>query len=335
MIRTVLLPLDHSAFAEYAILPAAAIARCLNARIDVVLVHEREGSSRRSAWDDKEQLEEQRYVQGIAERLSRHDLPECTHSVLSGDVVHAICEHAREVSGDLIVMTSHGQTGFNRTHLGSVAYGLVGRSTLPVLVLRNPEVAKPISATHPVFQKILVPLDGSSASFSALASAIELAGSAQATIVLMRVIEPVPMFATSLSKRSDAFGMNGARYSPPTIQNTNATDVLCADARVQLADLAQALTAESNVTIQSAVVVGSPVAGAIVDYASAIGADLIAMSTHGRGASRWALGSISDAVLRTSNFPLLLSPQANVRDPEPCACVAREDESAAALSFAS
>ena len=53
-------------------------------------------------------------------------------------------------------------------------------------------------------------------------------------------------------------------------------------------------------------VVATHVASAIIDYASATGIDLIAMSTHGRGASRWLLGSVADSILRASNIPLLL-----------------------------
>jgi nucleotide-binding universal stress UspA family protein len=45
----------------------------------------------------------------------------------------------------------------------------------------------------------------------------------------------------------------------------------------------------------------------ILDHAAFSGADLIAMSTHGRtGVSRWVLGSVAEKVLRASTIPLLL-----------------------------
>jgi len=45
----------------------------------------------------------------------------------------------------------------------------------------------------------------------------------------------------------------------------------------------------------------------IIKAAEEINADLVAMSTHGRsGLSRWALGSVTDKVLRAGKVPLLI-----------------------------
>jgi len=45
----------------------------------------------------------------------------------------------------------------------------------------------------------------------------------------------------------------------------------------------------------------------ILKIAEEINADLIAMSTHGRsGISRWALGSVTERVLRSGNRPILV-----------------------------
>ena len=45
----------------------------------------------------------------------------------------------------------------------------------------------------------------------------------------------------------------------------------------------------------------------ILDYAGALGADLIVMSTHGRsGLGRWVYGSVADRVLRHAESPVLL-----------------------------
>jgi hypothetical protein len=44
-------------------------------------------------------------------------------------------------------------------------------------------------------------------------------------------------------------------------------------------------------------------------------ADLIAMTTHGRGASRLVIGSVTDKVLRGSHLPLLLYHPVGVRAP--------------------
>jgi len=58
--------------------------------------------------------------------------------------------------------------------------------------------------------------------------------------------------------------------------------------------------------VESFVIVASNVAHGIIDFALGHDIDAIAMSTHGRGASRLVLGSIADKVLRASGLPLLL-----------------------------
>ncbi len=58
--------------------------------------------------------------------------------------------------------------------------------------------------------------------------------------------------------------------------------------------------------IHTVVRFGQP-AEEILQYAEEIGADLIALCTHGRsGLSRWVYGSVADKVLRGANCPVLL-----------------------------
>ena len=69
---------------------------------------------------------------------------------------------------------------------------------------------------------------------------------------------------------------------------------------------ARRLHDETGLVVDARVVVAEHAAQAIVDHAVACDADVIAMSTHGRGASRLLLGSIADKVLRSSRVPVLL-----------------------------
>ncbi|MEO7362656.1 MAG: universal stress protein [Gemmatimonadaceae bacterium] len=309
MFQTILVPLDQSAFAEQAIAPAAVLARKLGAGMDVVLVHEQSALAelRRSHCDDDQLQEDERYLEHITERLGTHGISSCSHEVLRGEVVDAICTHAEAADIGMIVMTSHGQTGFSRAHLGSVAYGLVRKSSLPVLVLRDAAIAKTSQLSGALFRKILVPLDGSDHSQTVLASVTELARRTDAEIVLLRVIEPVPLFAANFDNTAVPFGLDGHPFLSGNIQDTEATAQLCSSAQAELTDLVAKLAEAQLRNVAVVVLVGRPVAAAIIDYANAVGADLIAMSTHGRGASRWLLGSVADSVLRASNFPLLLS----------------------------
>jgi nucleotide-binding universal stress UspA family protein len=53
----------------------------------------------------------------------------------------AITEYAQKKGTDLIVMSTHGYTGFKRMMLGSVAHGVLSQSPVPVLLIR-PEACR-------------------------------------------------------------------------------------------------------------------------------------------------------------------------------------------------
>jgi nucleotide-binding universal stress UspA family protein len=59
--------------------------------------------------------------------------------VLFGDPGSQIAEHAADIKAGLIVVSSHGRTGFARMMLGSVAERVVRLAPCPVLVLRSAE----------------------------------------------------------------------------------------------------------------------------------------------------------------------------------------------------
>jgi nucleotide-binding universal stress UspA family protein len=54
-----------------------------------------------------------------------------------GDPVEAILAEAQRAAADTIVMGTHGRTGIDRALVGSVAEGVLRRSTVPVLLVRH------------------------------------------------------------------------------------------------------------------------------------------------------------------------------------------------------
>lgn len=57
--------------------------------------------------------------------------------VLFGDAGHRIVELAETIGAQVIVMPSHGRTGFQRLLIGSVAERVLRYAHVPVVVLRN------------------------------------------------------------------------------------------------------------------------------------------------------------------------------------------------------
>lgn len=70
----------------------------------------------------------------------RYDHPKFSGIVLEmkyGEAGHEIAEYARKIGAGLIIMPSHGRSGFSRVLLGSVAERVVRFAPCPVLVLRG------------------------------------------------------------------------------------------------------------------------------------------------------------------------------------------------------
>ena len=135
-----------------------------------------------------------------------------------------------------------------------------------------------------MYQRILVPLDGSDRAELALPFAEELAAKLGSEIILL--------CASDSAEAED--------YAKHEIYLEQITEAVKRAAKKLLTN------PEQKVSIRSAVTIGLP-AQEIVDYAEQVAVSLIIMATHGRtGVSRWALGSVAEKVMRASTRPVLL-----------------------------
>lgn len=143
-----------------------------------------------------------------------------------------------------------------------------------------------------MFRRILVPVDGSAVAQDALCVAVQLAEALQAATRIVYVLDLGPLYDT------EASGVDVSEVEKVMLQDGN--DILA-----RAAETAK----QAGVPSQTALVpvYDSRVAEAIVDDAKQWRADLIALGTHGRhGISRLILGSVAEAVARTSPIPVLL-----------------------------
>jgi nucleotide-binding universal stress UspA family protein len=74
------------------------------------------------------------------------------YRLLEGDPATVIAETAAEIDADLVVMGTHGRTGFTRFIMGSVAEEVLRKATCPVLTVRDVatvKVEEPVAAAEP------------------------------------------------------------------------------------------------------------------------------------------------------------------------------------------
>jgi len=142
-----------------------------------------------------------------------------------------------------------------------------------------------------MFDKILVPLDGSPHGDEVLAQVKRILQRKDAKVTLLGVIVPL------LEKR----GERGDRKD----QSERHIALRKEELTRHLDQLREGLSAE-GVQVTSHVVMGDPTE-AILKQVEEEGIDLVAMATHGRsGPSRWVRGSTAERVLRRCPVPVLM-----------------------------
>jgi len=140
-----------------------------------------------------------------------------------------------------------------------------------------------------MYQRILVPLDGSELAEVVFTYAKELAGRLDLEIILLHVYSP---------NASGAVPMRQAYIE-------RATEIIRRQSR-EVQERTGIKPGGKPVEVQGELVVGYA-AEEILRYADENAVDLILMATHGRsGIRRWTMGSVADKVLRATKVPVLL-----------------------------
>jgi len=202
----------------------------------------------------------------------------------------AILDEAVEGRVDLLVLGTHGRSGFTRLLLGSVAEAVVRKNTCPTLVV--PPRAADIPAATPVqFGQIVCAVDFSECSLVAAAQAIQLARQTAAHLTLLHVIETPP----ELSEDTLAADFN--------IDHIRAAAE--AEALRRLRDLVPE-DSKRRGAVTTAVEEGEP-ARALLRTATDLRAGLIVMGVHGRGTvDLLVFGSTAFHVIREALCPVLI-----------------------------
>ena len=301
MFNHIVVPLDGSKLSEAALGYATALASRMNAK--VVLLHAVStpyGEIFDDAPDSIEAATAMRreatvsgdsYISGVAERVSTEGV-ECDTHLGYGAPAAAILNYIEQHSPDLVAMSTHGRSGLRRMVVGSVTTAILPRAETPVLIV-HPDEDEQLPAAS--FESLVIPLDMSSRSEDVLPLAGRLADALNLDTRLITCIpSPSQLYAGSVPEVYP--------YPDDLMQQTqDATDEY-------LEEVSTAFSEGRAFNTQWEALEGGP-ASRIVEYAQAQPASLIAMCTQGRtGLGRWVLGSVTDAVIRTGNVPVLVVP---------------------------
>jgi nucleotide-binding universal stress UspA family protein len=319
MLKRILVPLDGSLLAESALAVAARVAQTSDGSIVLLRVigvpttytpyiygpDMAQSPSLAQELLDTEQENAEKYLAEIA-RLDILAGIKVEPTVIPGSAGMAILDTAKEEQVDLIVMSSHGETGFKRLALGSVAQYVSRHSPAPVLVLQE-DGSTPSSAFPDPIRPLrsitaLVALDGS-----------ELAEAS---------LEPVAYLVAALAAPAQGTLLLSIVANKQASRNKHGTEEHIRDeARTYLIGIVERLQGSEIVKLKLAIEwcieEGKDVADALIQAAESgrmiesshefTGCDLIAIATHGRGGlQRWMSGSVTEDMLGKTTLPMLI-----------------------------
>jgi nucleotide-binding universal stress UspA family protein len=293
MYKQILVSLDGSAFAEAALPLALEISRRTGADVHFATVLEPVTSFAYEGWEGAAVEWSNQYLEDVLKRIEGQAGGSVTHAVLSGHTVEMLQKECDARGVDLVVMASHGRGTMSRLWLGSVADGFVRQASVPVLLVRPEEKAEAPKSFEHSFETLMIPLDGSELSEDALEHATEFGELFDSAYHLTRIVSyPVDI---------------ASPYLPHTAQ---LNQQIMEDAKKGAAEYLEAHAENMRrrgLRVTTSVAVDAQAGHGVLSEAEAVGADMVAMATHGRkGLSRVILGSAADKVLRGLHVPLLL-----------------------------
>lgn len=292
-VKTILFPTDFSALADTALDYALALAEEHGAvlhMLHAVVLHADDPNDPAHHFPDAAEIEarlEEVAELRMVERLEDRQVAgvEVVRAQRRGvSVAPVILEYADSIHADVIVMSTHGRRGLSHAIIGSVTEEVVRLSPRPVLTIRGSEEG-PVPTK---IERVLVPVDFSPHSETAVRNAIEVCRTYGSRLHLVHVFEQ-PVTPEVYLGGGSVFGLDFSRQE--------------ASLRQALADLARRMGADDSAELHLRE--GRAVSG-ILATAEEISADLIVIATHGLGGlTHVLLGSVTDKVVRRAPCPVL------------------------------
>ena len=297
-IKHILCATDFSEGSRRALDYAIVLARWYHARLSVVHVHQLSIPTSGGPYAGPEGLQpilltelerrallERLEAEVAADRAAAHVTLEIALDE-GANIAESIVSRAVITSADIIVIGTHGRSGFERLMLGSVAERVLRKAACPVLTV--PIHSRDVVPRVHSIRRVLCPVDFSRSSHEALAYAAAFADQAQARLTILHVLELPP----ELSEYAGAMGLVAYR------------DARIYEARTRLSEMV-ASAVPPTCKVRELVLEGKPYSE-ILKVAAEQEADLIAIGVRGRGPVDLVFfGSTTNHVVRAAHCPVL------------------------------
>lgn len=272
--KKIIVPIDFSEHSEYALKTAAKLATKNNA--EIIVLHMLEMSDIMLSASDRLQNQKTAFFFKLAEQkfkdfLSRDYLNniKVTPIVKHFKVFSEVNDVARKHDVDLVVMGSHGTSGIMEFFVGSNTERVVRNSEIPVLVVKN-------NVSQINFDVVTFACDFSKESIPSYKKAVKMLEKTGSKMYLVYVNLPNDRFKSSSE-----------------IEKQVVDFLIEADGNI---DRMENVNYVSDYTIEDG----------ILNFSNKIGADLIAIPTHGKkGLAHFFEGSIGEDVANHATLPVI------------------------------
>jgi len=292
--RRVLVPLDGSHLAEAVLPHVSAIAHVSEAQVYLLRVLDPLSSVTRPATVDPfdwqmHKAEAESYLREISTRLQAAGI-RTSEEVLEGKAAETVVDYTHTHSIDLILLSSHGQSGISGWNVSSVVQKIILRAQTSILIIRayQPPVEDP-GDLH--YRRIVAPLDGSQRAEIVLPVAVSLARFHQASLVIAHVVQRPEL----------------PRRTPPTQEDMDLVQKITERNQMEASLYLDEIKARMDISVDISVSTSESVRTALHQIVEQQGADLVILSAHGySGETRWPYGSTVVSFIAYGTTPLLV-----------------------------
>lgn len=303
MIQHILVPLDGSDLAESVFPHVLAMAQALNAKVSLLHVIERKDSGWQGAVDPLEwhvkKTQMQNYIENRADDLQQKGI-KINFDIKEGNVAENIINYANEEGTDLIILSSHGQSGLSNWNVSSVVQKVMMGVACSLLIVRAQEE----KITSVEYKNLFVGLDCSPQAEFILPLASSLAGYYKAKLTLATVV-----------KRPEI--LNRFPLSP---EDQGLLEKLIVMSEAEAKKYLEKITAQFSamgVDLQTNIRQSENASSTLMDMADETEADLVLLSARGHGSEgRHPFGSMAINFIVYGNRTTLVMQNLPVHQPK-------------------
>jgi nucleotide-binding universal stress UspA family protein len=300
MFDPILVPLDGSQLAECVLPHVVAIARTFDTEITLLRMLEKKQAGTSAQLFDllNWQINKTRaalYLEKIKTHFQESGLRART-SVLEGLEAEGITEFAQNQGIKLIILSSHGRNGLTQWGISNITQKIILSAPTSLLIVRahQPGAYPGELAETPVYQRILVPLDGSQRAENVLPIITQLARFHHSQIHLVQIVQTPEM----------------ARQMPPAREDIDLSNRLVARNREEAARYLEQVKLRSyleGIPVQTHLMTSDNAAVALHQLAEQEQIDLVTLSAHGySGIHQWPYGSMVNNFILYGKVSLLI-----------------------------